>query len=136
MPLHPRFVHFPIALLFVGVALIMYTARWRNTYARKAGWLNLLLGWIALFPTIVTGLIDQNRLEPTPEVTSAVNRHITGGILLLVIFGGILYARLRNPTWDDPDTPLPAYVPLLMGIGLAILILTGEIGGQLAYVFR
>ncbi len=136
MPLHPRFVHFPIALLFIGTAFVMYSVRWRHAFLRKAGWLNVLLGWVALFPTIVTGLIDQNSLEPTPEVTGAINRHITGGILLLLIFGGLLYARLRNPAFDDPERPLPFYISLLFGIGIAVLILTGEVGGQLAYVFR
>ena len=132
MPLHPRFVHFPVALLFLGSFMLLLSLVWSRWNLRNLGWVNLLLGWLSLFPAIVTGLIDQTRLEPTPEVTSAVNQHITGGIALLVIYGYLLYTRLRQ---DDPLVGQTRWLTVAgLVIGLGVLVLTGEIGGRLAYV--
>ncbi len=132
MPLHPRFVHFPVALLFLGSFMLLLSLVWSRWNLRNLGWVNLLLGWLSLFPAIVTGLIDQTRLEPTPEVTSAVNQHITGGIALLVIYGYLLYTRLRQV---DPLVGQTRWLTVAgLVIGLGVLVLTGEIGGQLAYV--
>lgn len=134
MPLHPRFVHFPVALLFLGSALLLLSLVWAQKDLRRVGWANLFIGWLSLFPAIVTGLIDQGRLDPTPEVTQTVNRHITGGIALLVIYGYLLYERLRLPS-DEERSPSARMVVGLI-LGLVVLVITGELGGRLAYLFR
>lgn len=132
MPLHPRFVHFPVAFLFAGSVILLLSLMWARKEVKEMGWASLLLGWLTLFPAIGTGLIDQGRLDPTPEVTGAVNRHITGGIALLVIYGYLLYTRLRQ---NDPFVGRTRWLTVAgLVIGLGVLVITGEIGGQLAYV--
>ncbi len=131
MPLHPRLVHFPVALLLVGSLLLLVSLRWPRNALRQSGWLNLLLGWVALFPAILTGLADQGALPDTPTVEQVLNRHITGGIALLAIYGYVLYERLRAP--HVLDTKARYRVGALLLVGLVVLLITGDLGGQLAY---
>ena len=134
MPLHPRFVHFPIALLMVGSVVLVLSLHPRLRNIRDVGWLNLLLGWIALFPAIASGLIDQARAPTTEEVTRLINQHITGGIALVVIFGYALYEWLRRR--DILDRPERWRVLVPLGLGIAVLVITAQWGGQLVYVFN
>ena len=131
MPLHPRLVHFPVALLLVGSLLLLVSLRWPRNALRQGGWLNLLLGWVALFPAILTGLADLGALPDTPTVEQVLNRHITGGIALLAIYGYVLYERLRTP--HVLDTKARYRVGTLLLVGLVVLLITGDLGGQLAY---
>ncbi len=134
MPVHPRFVHFPIALLLLGSVLLIVSLHPRARAWRSVGWMNVLLGWIALFPAIATGLIDQSRAPTTEEVTQLINRHITGGIALVVVFGYALYEWLRQR--DILDRPHRWRVLAALIAGIAILIITAQWGGQLVYVFN
>ena len=132
MPVHPRFVHFPIAFLFVSAIALLYAIARREDAVARWGWVAMLIGWLALLPAILTGLVDQSRVSGDPEWTSAVNRHITGGIGSLVVFGYALYERLRT---KRPLPDRPWLLALVLGLGLGVLILTGEWGGRLAYTF-
>lgn len=135
-PLHPRLTHFPIALLLVGTVFVLLSLRWWRDTLRRAGWVNLVLGWIALFPAIVTGLIDQSRAPDRPEVARTVNLHITGGIALAVIFGYALYELARDKAVLERQgyRRWTVVAALLAGVGL--LVVTGELGGRLVYTLN
>ena len=133
MPIHPRFVHFPIAFLFVGALALLYALLRREDRVARWGWVTLLIGWVMVMPAILTGLVDQSRGPQTPEWATTVNQHITGGIGVFVLFGYALYERLRA------KRPLPErtwVLVLVLMLGLGVLIFTGEWGGRLAYSFR
>jgi uncharacterized membrane protein len=132
LPLHPRLVHFPIALGLVGaVTLILGLVLHRDQWIAY-GRMSLLLGWFGLLLAAVTGLIDQSRATSTPAITDAINLHITVGVALIVIFGLILYWPLRNRRLlADPALRLP-YIALLLA-GAALIVLDGWLGGKLVY---
>lgn len=142
-PLHPRFVHFPIALLLTGslVALayiILPRLRAGDSWPRQTllslAWSCLLLGWLAIFPAVLTGLIDQNSAPQNPAVTSVVNQHIAAGFGLIITYGLLLYERLRAAdVLDEPRSRLRIIFLLVLGIGL--IILEGSLGGKLVYQF-
>ncbi len=133
MPIHPRFVHFPVALLFSGAVALLYAfVRGREDVARW-GWPTLLIGWLSLIPAMLTGLVDQSTAGGSPAFVQTVNRHITAGIGLWIVVGYVLYKRLQA------RTPLPeasGRLVVLLLLGMGILVLTGEWGGRLAYVLR
>jgi uncharacterized membrane protein len=132
LPLHPRLVHFPIALGLAGalglvLGLILHREQW-IAWAR----VSLLLGWFGLLVAALSGLIDQSRAPGTPAVTDAINLHITVGVGLIIVFGLALYWPLRNRRlWTDPALRLP-YIALLL-LGAALMLLEGWLGGKLVY---
>lgn len=133
-PLHPRFVHFPIALLLVGsLVALAYMARRREALSTLA-WGMILLGWIAIFPAVLTGLIDKNQAAIPPAAAQIMDLHIAVGFGLIIVYGLALYERLRTPAvLDDPRRRL--LVLLWLCLGAALIIVEGALGGQLVYTY-
>ncbi len=134
MPIHPRLVHFPVALLIVGTGALLASWHPRARAWAKFGWITLLIGWLALFPAIITGLIDQSRAPQEPAITQTLNQHITAGLSLVVVYGYALYEWMRHRGELAGSVRWRVTIALLLGLGL--LVLTGELGGRLVYVWN
>ncbi len=138
-PFHPRFVHFPIALSLVGVAFVFagLLLSARSTRGQGSRWtdygrLSLVLGWLGALAAIATGLIDQSRAPGDPQVTQAINQHITVGLGLLVTLGLALYWPLRDKrVWAERRV---AYLALLVVV-VALVLLESWLGGKLVYQY-
>jgi uncharacterized membrane protein len=132
-PLHPRFVHFPVALLFTGsVIALVYLLGWRRQALPVVAWAMLFLGWLGIFPAILSGLIDRNRTPDDPVVVAVMNPHIAASFGLLIVYGWLLYERLRSS--DVLDQPRRRWVLVsLLILGLTILVVEGWLGGRLVY---
>lgn len=135
-PLHPRFVHFPIALslagvLFVAIGLARTAAAERWLWAGR--WL-VFLGWIAAFVAGITGLIDQSFAPDAPDVRDVINLHITVGIALIAVLGLALYWPLKDRHLLAGGARRWGYLALLLLATLLILI-EGWLGGRLVYKF-
>lgn len=134
-PFHPRFVHFPIALLLAGSAAALVYLLYRQKPALATfTWISLLLGWMALFPVVLTGLIDQNQAPQDPAVTAVLNPHIALGFALLVVYGLLLYERLRSATALDAPRLRWRLIALLV-LGIALILVEGRLGGKLVFFF-
>lgn len=133
-PLHPMFVHFPIALYLLGVLFTLgYLWRGNSDYECFAGWA-FLLAWIGVAAAALAGLVDLGRLAPDDPRRPAINNHITSGVLLLVINGLLVYFRFR---WSDVlASPRRWPYLALMGAGVLAVILTGWFGGKLVYTLK
>ncbi len=161
-PLHPRFVHFPIALSLTGVALIILGFLLKRERWIEYGRFSLVLGWLGVLLASLTGLIDESRAPDSPAVQALLDQHITVGVSLLVVFGLALYIPLRNRAlWGQPSEPVPLqrhgtnqsralrprralrtqrsfrnqralFIALLL-IGAALILLDGWLGGKLVY---
>jgi uncharacterized membrane protein len=161
-PLHPRFVHFPIALSLTGVVLIMLGLFLKRERWTEYGRFSLVLGWFGVLVASLTGLIDESRAPDSPAVQTVLNQHITVGVGLLVVFGLALYLPLRNRGLWNPTSELarrqaPAFQQsrairpqrsmrtqrasrnqralfmALLVIGAGLLLLEGWLGGKLVY---
>lgn len=132
-PLHPRSVHFPVALLATGSLLaLVYLLGWRRSALPAAVWLMLFLGWLGIFPAVVSGLVDRNTAPDDPAVLAVMNPHIAAGFGLLILYGLLLYERLRDPAVLDQPRRRVWLLALLLA-GLALLTMEGWLGGRLVY---
>jgi len=131
LPLHPRVVHFPIALSLAGVLFLVLGLFRRHERFTGYGQWSLLLGWLGIMAAVVTGLIDQAGAPQEPTVTAIINQHITAGIALLIASGFALYWPLRNKKlWTTRARW--GYLALLVAIVLLVLM-EGWLGGKLVY---
>ncbi len=132
LPLHPRLVHFPIALLLVGsLAIIVY--QWRP-YPWLRGWglLALLAGWVLTLPGIITGLIDKSGLAPASATNQLANLHTTAIFAMWAIYGLALYwAYLWRRAMDQ--TGRRWKLTALLVLASLLLIVAGDLGGRLVY---
>lgn len=135
LPLHPRFVHFPIALLVTGSVLALaYMLRWHRQTLAATTWVLILLGWISVFVAVVTGLIDQNSAPQDPEIKSLLSIHTALGFALIAVYGLMLYERLRSP--QALDSPAVRWrLIALAALGLALVLIDGWVGGTLVYKY-
>jgi uncharacterized membrane protein len=133
-PFHPRFVHFPIALLLVGVAFVAVSFVRREGSERWfwAGRLLVFLGWIGALVAGVTGVIDQSRAPDLPVVRDTINSHITVGIALIIVFGLALYWPLKDKKLLSERAHQWGYLVLLL-LGVGLILLESWLGGQLVY---
>lgn len=132
-PIHPRFVHFPIALSLAGVLfLVLGLLRRQERFTGYGQW-SLMLGWLGIIAAVITGLIDQTRAPQEAAVTAVINQHITAGIALLIASGLALYWPLRNKKlWTT--SARWGYLALLGAIVLLVLV-EGWLGGKLVYQY-
>lgn len=132
MPLHPRFVHFPIALLITGVALTLYALYRRQRRWEESAHLLIVLGWLALLPAAASGLIGLGALAVADPRRAVANVHITYFFATWIAFGVALYLRLKAPA----ILYLPRqrwYYLAALAIGTLFVFLTGHTGGRLVY---
>ena len=132
LPLHPRAVHFPIALALVGALFAALGLLRRRPQWIAYGQMSLLLGWLGVMAAIVTGLFDQSAAPQTPAVLALINLHITAGIALFIASGLALYWPLRNKRLWDAGKARWGYLALLLLI-VALVLIEGWLGGKLVY---
>jgi len=133
-PYHPLFVHFPIALYFLGTLLTLGYL-WRRTadYDRFAYW-SFFLSWLAAIVASLVGLIDRGQLDYNDPRQKSLDQHITQAILFIIFNGLVLYHRFR---WSTilADTRRWLYLGLI-ALGLITITATGWFGGHLVYELR
>jgi uncharacterized membrane protein len=129
---HVALVHFPIALFIVAV-IFDYAGQWKvNRTLAAAAYLNLLVAAISTVPVVATGLIAwQWALEGQKLKGILLTHMVLGGVssvLIWVVFWIHWHAR------KHPERPLPAYRLSLEAIAVAVIALTGHLGGFLSGV--
>lgn len=138
LPIHPRLVHFPIALLVVGVVLVLLDPWCRGVRHSRAcertGFASLVAGWLTVAPAVISGLIDQSPIAIDSPARGVSNMHITAVVVTWVLFGLAIYLRVRRRHIMDDPRGRWLYMGLLLA-GLVGLVVVGELGGQLTYMF-
>lgn len=128
---HPVLVHFTIAFLVVGGMSEAYGIARAREGAERFGGALVLLGTIALVPTIAAGFLAANSLPLAGPAESAVDDHERLGLIVLGIFVPLLvvkaWGRGRPPrTWRG------LYAAGLIA-GVAAAIATAYFGGLMVY---
>lgn len=129
-PLHPLTVHFPVAFYILGVGLTLaYLWREQTEAGRFATW-SFMLSWLTTLLASLVGLIDQSQLPLADPRRAYINNHITAGVALIVINGLLVYLRFR---WPDVLVRYRWRYLGLMALGLATMLATAWLGGELVY---
>jgi uncharacterized membrane protein len=136
MPLHPLTVHLPIGLLLGNAILTILYLRRRDTGIELAAYHCLWLGFVGLLPALAAGTWDAVRYlgqpNPHPEALMWINAHALSGLVLAIVYWQAWQIRRREPQiLADPGRRRGYLVRL--GIGVALLVVSGWIGGHMAY---
>ena len=130
-PVHPIFVHFPLALLTVSLGADL-VGRWRpNADAVAVGFWCLILAAIGAAGAAATGFIDMNRADLAEMTHRFVHMHRTSGLVLLTAL--VLLALWR---WRIRRRPVGGVgLPYLGAAGavFALALFQGWFGGELVY---
>jgi uncharacterized membrane protein len=128
---HVVLIHFPIALFTTGVVF-----DWIGSYSKRpalmmATYYNLLAAAISTLPVIATGILAwQLQLE---------GQKLKGLLLMHLVFGGTSGAMIWLAWWlhfraRQGKETLAVYRFAIESMGVAVVILTGHLGGFLSGV--
>ena len=131
-PIHPIFVHFPIALLALSVAADAVAFFTDIDSLRNTG------GW-ALFGaaaggvvTAATGVFDMRRAELTEQVHERVHRHMKVGLMLTAVVLGL--AAWRLTIFLQGIAVSGTYLDCAI-LAMALAGFQGWLGGELVYSY-
>lgn len=125
---HGATTHFPIALLFLSAGLDVFARRWPGL--RSAAWLLLALGAVGTVVGTLTGLAAHFAYENVERLHDPIERHQNLGFVTTAIFAGLAAWRWRSVRGGKDVGGTRLYLVLML-LGLAVLGLTGFLGGNL-----
>jgi len=131
--LHPRLVHFPIALLLTSVVLDWASLRWKDKGLDRAAWYTLLLGLAGALLALISGLIASRAVLAGSPALATLNIHRLLAIITLVVFGLQAVCHIRNRGVYSPAKRILHTAIQLAGV--ALIIAVGYFGGELVYAF-
>jgi uncharacterized membrane protein len=129
---HVVLIHFPIALFTVAVAFdyLRYWTKSRTLAA--AAYFNLLLAAVSTVPALATGLVAWQWALEGQKLKGILLMHLVLSCISSVLIWLVLWIHLRGRRC--PDEPLPEYRLPIEGIAVALVGLTGHLGGFLSGV--
>ena len=128
---HPAVVHVTVAFLTVGGLVEAFGIVRRKDAAERFGMVLVLVGTIALLPTLATGFLARNALALAPVAAAAVDRHERFGIMVLGVFLPLMLVR----AWGRGRVPEGARVAYALGllVGVALTVVVAFLGGRMVY---
>jgi uncharacterized membrane protein len=129
---HVMLVHFPIALFLTGVALHFAAVWTKRASLALAAYINMTLAAISTLPVLATGVaawqwqLEGQRLKGTLLLHLLLG--CASGVTILLVWCLHFWGRRRK------DAPLPIYCFLLELAGVALIGITGHLGGILSGV--
>ena len=129
---HVVLIHFPIALFIIGV-LFDFLAQWKKQQLlAAAAYYNLLVAAIATIPVVVTGILAWRWELEGQKLKGILLMHLVMGcassVLICVVW--FIHGRSRR----NHEEVLPGYRLPIEAVGVAIVALTGHLGGFLSGV--
>jgi uncharacterized membrane protein len=128
---HVVLIHFPIALFIAGVAFDVIAQWTKRQGLADSAYYNLLGAAISTIPVFATGLLAwQFQLE---------GQKLKGVLLLHLVLAGVSSVLIWTVWWVHfrerrQHAPLPSYRLLIEFLAVAIVALTGHLGGFLSGV--
>lgn len=133
--IHPYFVHFPIAILSIGLLWDFLGIIMKKDSLLHAGWWAQLFGTLAIIAAVITGLIAENTVAHNDAVHSILETHETLGLVAAGVFASLFIWRsiLRSAL---PVERILLVVYILLSAGAVVTMLTGaHLGGRMVYEF-
>ena len=128
---HVVLIHFPIALFIAAVAFD-FISQWTKRHGLSdAAYYNLLLAAISTVPVLATGLLAWHFQLEGQKLKGILLLHLVLACVstLMIWLVWWLHFRARRRT-----VPLPGYRLVLELVAVAVIALTGHLGGFLSGV--
>jgi uncharacterized membrane protein len=136
---HVVLVHFPIALFIVGVAFDFVAQRTKRRALADAAYYNLLVAAISTLPVVVTGILAWQFALEGQKLKGLLLEHMVLGLTSSGIIWLVWWLHFRVRLHDRRsgrigENVLPTFrIPLEL-LGVAVIALTGHLGGFLSGV--
>jgi uncharacterized membrane protein len=129
---HVVLIHFPIALFIIGV-LFDFLAQWRKQrLLAAAAYYNLLVAAIATVPVVITGILAWRWELEGQKLKGILLLHLVMGCMSSVFIWVVWFIHRR--TRRKQEEVLPGYRLPIEAVAVAIVTLTGHLGGFLSGV--
>jgi uncharacterized membrane protein len=126
-PVHPMLIPFPIALwIFSFVCDVIYASGWGGVVWNDMAFYSMAGGIIGALFAAIPGYMDYRSLTD-PRVSSIGRWHMLINLTIVVLFAINLWLR----TTTEPGAAWPIMLSL---VGIAMLSVSGWLGGELVYV--
>jgi uncharacterized membrane protein len=126
-PIHPMLIPFPIGLwIFSLLCDLVYAMGWGGAVWNEMAFYTMVGGMLGALAAAVPGYMDYRSLTD-PQTTTIGRWHMLINLSIVVLFAINLSLRM----WSEPGTVLPVLLSL---IGIALLGVSGWLGGELVYV--
>jgi uncharacterized membrane protein len=133
LPLHPIVIHFPIALLLVGVLVQIAGLITKKDWLSRASLLMLILGALGTFFAVRSGHAAEETVIETPAIEATLERHEDLGEWTMWFFLVLAASRVALGWWRKPPPAIHwIFVVAWLG-GAGLLVWTAYHGGELVY---
>ncbi len=129
---HVVLIHFPIALFIAGVAFD-FLAQWKKQRLLAAtAYYNLIAAAITTIPVLITGLLAWQWQVEGQRLKGILLMHLVLGCASSLLIWVVCLAHLRAQRKNGGV--LPGYRLPIEAVAVALVILTGHLGGFLSGV--
>ena|ERR1700720_4924429 len=129
---HVVLIHFPIALFIIGVLFDFLAHRTRRRVLAGAAYCNLFAAALATVPVLITGILAWQWELEGQRLKGILLMHLVLGVTssLLIWIVWLIHVRTQR----KPGAVLPGYRLPIEAVAVAILAVTGHLGGFLSGV--
>jgi uncharacterized membrane protein len=124
---HVAFVHFPIALIFVGAAFDLLSQRKQDLVMLRAAYFTVIAAAIAAVPTVVTGILAWQLQFEGKVLRGNLKLHLLLALVssaLIWLVCGLHIVQQRKPR------AIPLGIRLAVeAIAVAVTLVTAHVGG-------
>jgi len=136
--LHPKIVHFPVALLSVYVLLELIGVIFRKDFFSKTAHLILFLGVLAALAAVLTGNQAEDVAHQWAKLGANINldaieTHSTYANISLWYFAALLVLRTFLVIKKKFNGSVKYFIAVLSIVGFFFIFQTGLYGGKLVY---
>jgi uncharacterized membrane protein len=128
---HVVLIHFPIALFIAAVAFDFIAQSRKNRTLAPAAYFNLLLAAISTVPVVASGLAAWRWALDGQKLKGILLMHLSFGCVSSLLIWLVWWVHFRA---RRQSTALPSYRPAIEFLGVALVALTGHLGGFLSGV--
>lgn len=133
-PIHPMFVHYPIALWTTSLITDVIFYFQRNSSLVLISKFLIAAGIVGAVAAAIFGLIDWTGIAE-PAAKTIGNRHMVLNVLALVLFVVSLYLRMKN--YGAALVGFHLKIPFLVSAaGWLLMAISASLGGKLVYQHR
>jgi uncharacterized membrane protein len=133
LPLHPRIVHFPVALLtasaLFGILALLVKSK-RELFKEILFW-NLILGVAGAIAAIITGLIQEDKLVHNEAIHELMETHETLGFIFSSLFAVLLVWMIFRKS--KMKTGELAILVIFIIISAGLVTYSAHLGGKMVY---